>query len=83
MKKINCESCMYWRALDRKYLADQIKPGICKRYAPRPATINQNGMTTAEWPTTETFDFCGDYRPKTKRQPQPSINAQQAKTGVT
>jgi len=51
-----CPDCAYWLEEPEEGF------GECRRYAPRPA-LNDVTKTIPYWPTTETDDWCGEFRP--------------------
>ncbi len=66
--ELTCSECRHWESVV------SVHRGLCRRYAPR-ATIVAAGMESPElgalWPTTLSFDRCGDWFPREGRQWHP------------
>lgn len=58
---MDCEECVWWT----KDCDEEMTCGICRRYAPRPVrtTLCDEKILVA-WPTTEDYDFCGEFKAK-------------------
>jgi hypothetical protein len=52
-----CETCRFWSI-------DDDAGGECRRYAPRPATLETASDAWQNWPATLSGDWCGEHQPK-------------------
>ena len=56
-----CHNCRFYdEAMPREN--DRHGFGKCRRYAPRPGDVNEDG--DAEWPDVQSTDYCGEHEYK-------------------
>lgn len=63
-----CKDCIFWKkwthctaAYLAKYPQNENK-GDCHKNAPAVVGLSEEGYTC--WPDTESYDFCGEFKPK-------------------
>jgi len=71
----SCRSCNYWvttgEELDRDdpdLIGKKVENGVCRRYAPRPFTVELDESGTepkmiSRWPQASSDDGCGEWEP--------------------
>lgn len=61
MNQSTCAACVFWQRFDSvRRSAQDARPGLCRRHAPRPAG-GPPGEPPVHWPTTRPTDWCGEF----------------------